>query len=217
MSHKSSHSHNHDAPHDSMVGAIIALVVVSIVFEGIFFGAWWATLVQVILTIHMIKEIVMYISNAEVRRNYHYSTTGEDVWHFWLALIIVSAAMSLIFPYDPWFARIAPAVLSIKAIETTILYFISRNNRNNQKHTQHVAHHSHMYGQSQSVRPMIRVVVESDESNHNSLDREVANYSSISVKTPSDSGRSASFCSMCGKEHDSADRFCPSCGSELRT
>ncbi len=214
MSHNSVEK-TRDAPHEGVVGSLIALTVVSIVMDGLFLYYWWATLVKVILALVLIKEIIQFISNADARRNYQYHTSGEDVLHIWIAAIIVSVAMSLIFHWDPWWARIAPAVLNIKAIEITILLIVTKLQESEQqrKDGQMKAVQSYSgYGQPARV---IRVVEEEAQAPMAStvMESTVQQYSSIENQKPAEN---ATFCPMCGKQHGPEDRFCPGCGSDLR-
>lgn len=217
MSHHHCHKHCSEAPHESMIGAIIALTVVSIVFQAPFAeSTWWAVLVQVILTINMIKEIIIYLTDADARRGYKYATTGDDLLGIWIATIIVSIVMDWIFPWEPWFAQIAPAVLSIKAIEITVLFFVTKAQQNKEKETRHIQTQYHLYGQHASnSRPMIRVVESETKRpivSNSSLQRELDNYSSIQKSIPNDI---PVFCAMCGHKHQEGDKFCSNCGAEL--
>ena len=216
MSHKTSHYHEHDAPHESMVGAIIALAVVSIVLQGIAPFRWWVSIIQVVLAINMIKEIIYYLTDDKARKSYHYSTTGEDLMQIWIATIIVSIIMNWIFPNDPWYAQIAPTVLSIKAIEITILFFVTKAQNSKLKHHHHIQTHGHLYGHSSDAlpNPTIQVSHNSAEKNTQttSLNREIRNYSSLRNQQPADI---PSFCPMCGERHSENDRFCPNCGANL--
>lgn len=216
MSHHHSHQHS-EAPHESMVGAIIALTVVSIVFQAPFaMNTWWATLVQIILAINMIKEIIIYLTNIDARRGYRYQIGGDDLVGIWIATIVVSIVMDWIFPWEPWYAQIAPAVLSIKAIETTVLFFITRAQINKEKQVHHLQSHQHLYGRPETPsRPIVQVVdMESYSSPYpnNSLKREIKNYSSIHNPVLNES---PVYCPMCGQKHQDNDKFCSNCGAEL--
>ena len=201
--HHHVHHAKHEEPHSEMVGALIALVVISIVFDGLFFYSWWVNLIKFILLIHLIKEIIHFLSRDD-RKSYRYHTKGEDALHLWIATIIVSVVMSIIFN-GQWYARIAPTVLLIKAVETSILAIITKNQDYTEKQ-QHNASRVVLYGQAQpELRRVIRVVTTDEESA--SVDNSY---------TESDYKALPTFCPMCGSGHDNSDRFCPSCGVDLR-
>jgi glucan phosphoethanolaminetransferase (alkaline phosphatase superfamily) len=204
-----------------MVGALIALVVVSIVFEGIPLFGWIETLVKLILFFHLIKEIIQYFSLSKEQKAYRYHTTGEDLWHIWLATLIVSIILNAIFPHDPWWARIAPSVLIIKAIETSILFFVTRH-QNQKENQQEMMNKSDLYGRYESdtkyspqTEPVVRVVntptspKQSQQTFKTSMNYNYQPPEYSEQDTPS-------YCPMCGEKHSKQDQYCARCGANLR-
>ena len=196
----SKHTHSdHDGPQSEMVGALIALAVVTIVFNGLFFDAWWAILVKIVLAFNFIKEIIKYLNNDTARKNYRYHTNKDEVIQLWIATIIVSVILSILFD-GQWWALIVPTVLKIKAVEITILYIITRNQLSKDARTAEMAR-SDVYGQAQPIRRVVQVVATTEAS-------------APMVTISSEVG--AAFCPMCGAGHDADDLFCQNCGNDIR-
>lgn len=209
MSHYEKHNHHgkhdeDDGPHAKVVGALIALTVVSIVMNALFAGAWWALIPQIVLLVHLIKAIILFIQEADLRKNYPYHTELDDVIKIWVALLIVSIIMNAIFWNGFWIAEIPKAVLRIKAVEITILFFVTMSR--NRKMAENSA--ATVYVQPIYVQPGISVIQATEES---------AYSPTIRVKSPANNSvESARFCSNCGGSVDLEMQFCTNCGSQLR-
>ncbi|WP_371803316.1 zinc ribbon domain-containing protein [Candidatus Lokiarchaeum ossiferum] len=190
------HYHHHkkhdEMPHSEFLGSLIAFFVVVIAMNGIFpHDPWFAVLPQVILAFIMIKNGVLYIQSRDARRNFVYTTTQDDLWHIWLAAIIVNIVMSAIF-HGSWIGRIPTTVLNIKAIEITITYIAAQKQRKN----------ATLYTQ-RYVSPVAQPVA----TVHNTT-----SGAYVTLSTPSDV---AQFCPICGEKHEADYKFCASCGASL--
>ncbi len=204
MNSKHSHKHTGEAPHDQMVGALIALTVVSIVMNGLFNHVWFSVIPQIVLLIHLIKSIAQYFRDVEIRKAYIYHTELNDMLGLWVALIIVSIIMSFLFD-NIWFAQIAPAVLRIKAVETTILYFVTLSQANRQKQ----AATSTVYIQPQ---PYVEV-----EATFQSAATEMPYSAPITVVATQEHHEGENrFCHTCGEQVNTGMSFCAYCGTDLR-
>ncbi|MHA1796150.1 MAG: zinc ribbon domain-containing protein [Promethearchaeota archaeon] len=203
MSHRNYNYNNsfsqEKAPHEPIVSALIALRVVSIVFLGLFGHTWFEAIIVLILFISLIKNVIEYLQNAEIRRNYRYNTQINEVAGIWIALIVVSIIMQ-VFLGKVWYAQIAPAILQIKAVEITILYLVTltQNNRNKRAYG-HPAQSSVNYNQVATAS-----------------DSEYALYT-IRVKNEEEqkSDENLRYCPICGEKAESNAKFCPYCGTNL--
>ncbi|MHA1775584.1 MAG: zinc ribbon domain-containing protein [Promethearchaeota archaeon] len=214
MSHRNYNYNNsfsqEKAPHEPIVSALIALRVVSIVFLGLFGHTWFEAIIVLILFISLIKNVIEYLQNAEIRRNYRYNTQINEVAGIWIALIVVSIIMQ-VFLGKVWYAQIAPAILQIKAVEITILYLVTltQNNRNKRELSQNSDYAYNAYGHpAQSSVNYNQVATASDS--------EYALYT-IRVKNEEEqkSDENLRYCPICGEKAESNAKFCPYCGTNL--
>ncbi|MCF2141729.1 MAG: zinc ribbon domain-containing protein [Candidatus Lokiarchaeota archaeon] len=198
--HHSIKNNEMEAPHEPVVGAIIAITVVSIVMNALFTHMWFSIIIQIILFIHLVKCIIEYLQNAEARRNYQYHTEINEVIQIWVALIIVSIIMRVLFD-GQWFAQIAPAVLRIKAIEITVLYLVTLTQRNHQKQLQSTT----IYVQQPIYTSVQSVDTQTTEKIYKPTKFTTSNEENL-----------IHYCPICGEKTDSSASFCPYCGTDLR-
>ncbi len=121
MKHYHDRSGKPKPPQEEMVGNWIGFVVVSIIFSSLFANQWWAIIPRIVLLISAIEKTIKFIQNKEARESYIYSTTQEEMMHYWIATIIVSIVMNALF-HRVWFSQIPCAVLFIKSLETTYTF-----------------------------------------------------------------------------------------------
>ncbi|MHA1618116.1 MAG: zinc ribbon domain-containing protein [Promethearchaeota archaeon] len=206
MNYEHTHKQKGEAPHDNMVGALIALTVVSIVMNGLFNHIWFSVIPQIVLLIHLIKSVAQYFRDVEKRRNFVYKTEIDELIGIWVANIIVSIIMSVLFN-NVWFAQIAPAVLRIKAVEITILYFVTLSQANRQKK----AVTATVY-----IQPRAYVEV---EATIQSTPAEMA-YSApirvVATQAPQVHQEVENrYCHTCGEQVETGMSFCAYCGERL--
>lgn len=129
-SRKMKHWHDRTGkpPQEEMVGNWIAFVVVSIIFSGLFAKQWWSIIPRIILLVSAIEKTIKFIQNKKARESYKYTTTQEEMIHYWIATIIVSIVMNALF-HGVWFSRIPCAILFIKSLETTYTFILAQKLR----------------------------------------------------------------------------------------
>lgn len=192
-----------EAPHEPVVGTFIALTVVSIIMNALFYHVWFAVIPQIVLLIHLIKNIVEYIRNEEARKSYPYHTDIDDVAKIWIATIIISIIMRAIF-HGMWVGQIAPAVLRIKAIEITILYFVTLNR---QKQSTQARAPTTVYIQPEAyITPEVTVRVKTPDTTL---------YGNPAQSATSQPEIQYRYCHICGEKVNAEMNFCAYCGSNL--
>ncbi len=188
------HERGEKPPQEEMVGHWIGFVVVTIIFSGLFANQWWAIIPRVILLIASIEKTIKFIQNKEARESYNFTTTQEEMIHYWIATIIVSIVMNSLF-HGVWFSQIPCAVLFIKSLETTYSFIKAQNLRKIE--SKNANHQNQQTQQNQQYQQQYQ-------------DFEPENYSDNNLKHEI-------FCQMCGrKKFNSDSRYCPICGAEYR-
>ncbi len=169
--------HYHDRsgkpPQEEMVGNWIAFVVVSIIFSGLFAEQWWSFIPRIVLLISAIEKTIKFIQNKEARESYKFTTTQEEMIHYWIATIIVSIVMNALFR-GVWFSQIPCAVLFIKSLEITYTFIkaqkLRKTDSNNdfQQYQQNQYYENEIYSDEQTEQDIFCQMCGTKKFNSNS-------------------------------------------------
>ena len=224
MNQKSQHKHKHkhknkhkgDGPHEDFFGMIYAVTIWNILSDALFSHAWWAIIVNVVLSISLLSELIKFIQKRDEIKYYPYDTSTDDLTGVIMGAIIVNIVMNVFFPGE-WWAEIPCSVLIISAVETGYEFYLTEQRKKREKRQQ-------IPSTSRISQPQPIGTEESDESpafDQSYYEKEAEEPQPIAIKSGKTreeelqeevEKKGIKYCPVCGVEKERGAKFCPACG-----